>query len=261
MQGEKKQTVALRYRRSDADVPILVPSGDRHPDAYATFLPPPQFGARFGVRVLGPGDFHDMALRTLSKAARRRLRELIALRQGIAEQEHPSYWLRRFTTFTPREEKVQKKVEAAIVRDVEKTGRPSSRTARLMELAELKGDPLSFLSRAITGKLSKARLVLWWKGQPLPRGAEIVQQLAHFMYWRNREQFVAAIFCPDLETAFYVYALFQVTGRGFGICLECGEVFQKLRPDSHYCCFSHGEAFRLRRWRAAQREKEAREKK
>lgn len=187
-------------------------------------------------------------------------RTTFALRQGIAEQEHPSYWLRRFTKFTPREERVEKKVEAALVRDIEKTGRPSSRTARLMELAELKGDPLSFLSRAITGKLSKARLVLWWKGQPLPRGADIVQQLAHFMYWQNREQFVPAIFAPDLETAFYVYALFQVTGRGFGICLECGEVFQKLRPDSHYCCFSHGEAFRLRRWRAARR-KEAEKRK
>lgn len=255
MQRASRKSVAPRYRRHETDVPILVLSGDRHPDAYATFLPPEGFGARLGIRVLGPGDFDAMALRTLSKAAQRSLRELIALRQGIADQEHPSYWLRRFITVTPDEEKVQKKVEAALVRDIEKTGRPSSRTARLMELAELKGDPLSFLSRAITGKLSKARLVLWWKGQPLPRGAEVVQRLTHFMYWRNREQFVPAIFCPDLETAFYVYALFQVTGRGFGICLECGEVFQKLRPDSLYCCFSHGEAHRLRRWRAARRKK------
>lgn len=129
-----------------------------------------------------------------------------------------------------------------------------------MAKAQLHGNPLTFLSVAFSQKLSAARLVLWRKGQPRgPRYGsgerELRARIAYLMYWRNREDYVPAIYCPDMETAFYVYAMFSFTGRGLGICLQCGEVFQKIKPDSVYCCFSHAEAYRIRRWREMQRQK------
>jgi len=80
------------------------------------------------------------------------------------------------------------------------------------------------------------------------------------MYYRERD-FIPAIFAPDLETAFFCYALLSFTGRGLGICLECGEVFQRTREDILYCCQSHASAYRLRRWREKQREARKKRKK
>lgn len=258
MQRQSYNSVSPRYRRSETDVPILVPSEQRHPDGYGPGLVP--------IRVLGPGDFDLLAFQGLGKKAKTRLRELIALRQGIAGEEEPSYWLSRFLTQRREEAKLSAKVKRALDRDISKSGRPSAGTKRLIGAAQLRfGDPLAYLSHAFSAKLSGARLVLWWKGQPRFFAGEIsptelAQRVWHVLYWR-KEQFVPAIFCPDMETAFYVYALFRATGRGFGICPECGDVFQKVRTDSLYCCFSHAEAFRVRRWRAEQQRKAAKEAK
>ena len=258
MQRTSHKTVTPRYRRKNKELlPILIPSGDRHHDALATFFVTGL--GNVGLRVLGPGDFDKMAWRGLNKKARAGLRELIALRQGVAEKG-PGHWLRRFAAQKPLEEKFARKVRAALDLDIGKGGRPSCRTKLLLGEARLLGDPLSYLSSAITAKLSRARLVLWWKGQPRdvlppPSESELLQRVAYLMYWRKEEQFAPAIFCPDMETAFYVYALFRMTGSGFGVCAQCGEVFQKTRPDLLYCCFSHGEAYRLRRWRAARKQK------
>ncbi len=254
-----RKTVSLRYKRPATEVPILVPSDPREYDALATFLV--QGLGHVTIRVLGPGDFNKMAFRGLSKKAQSALRELIALRQGIIEQEEPSFWLRRFLKEKPDEERFGRKVTAMLRRDVQKVGQPSALTKRLVGEGQLPGDPLTFLSVAFSRKLSGARLVLWWKGPPRLLGRcgdddlELRDRVAHILYWRNKEHYVPAIYCPEMETAFYVYALFKFTGGGFGICPQCGEVFQKVRPDSLYCCFSHGEAFRLRRWRADRKKK------
>jgi len=285
MQWEKEKSVAFRFKRPDLEVPILVPSGEGRRDAVASFY---VVGlGQMGIRVLRRGDFNEVAYRSLSKRARGELRELIALRQGIVEQEDPSFWLREFLRVKAREGKFKRKVAAAVTDDVpsqsqrvgmtivqDKFGRkilaavtedmkqiwPSQRTRMMIGQVRLFGDPLTRLSVAITKKLARARLVLWWTGPPrmdrVPFNDELEmrERVAYLMHWR-KANYVPAIFCPDMETAFYVYALFQITGRGFGICLHCGEVFQRTRSDLLYCCQSHASAYRLRRWRDAHRKK------
>jgi hypothetical protein len=257
-QWKERKSVTVRYKPSDTNVPILVPCDPRNHDGIATFL-----AYSLGdvcVRVLGPGDFHEMAFKALGTKAQRELRELIALRQGLAVKEEPSVWVGRLLWNKPKEKRMGRKVAVALRRDIQKLGHPSMRTERLMGGTRLHGDPLRFLSVALSKKLSEARLVLWWKGEPRPLrpfrhdDVELRDRIAHFLHWRRKE-YVPAVFCPDMETAFYVYVMFTFTGKGLAICQECGEVFQKPHPDSMYCCFSHGEAYRIRRWRETQRQK------
>jgi len=265
MQRTQGNTVSLRNRQPAKDVPILVRTEDRHPDAQATFLIE---GLGYsGLRVLRAGDFNRTAYKDLEKRAQIELRELINLRQGIIEMDEPSFWADKLGKQSEEEDKIAAKIREALERDIQNLGEPSPETEKLIGEARTLKDPLTYLSAVVSQKLSGARLVLWFKGQPLgfgfaapDRETSLRRQIAHFMHYRKAD-FVPAIYCPDMETAFYVYALFTtLTGRGLGICQECGEVFQKERPDELYCCPSHADAFRVRRWRAEQKQKKGKAK-
>lgn len=256
MQPKKEDPVTSRFKRPDQEVPILMPSGEGRPDGTASFLPSGL--GQVGLRVLRRGDFTKALYWELSKRAQRQLGELIALRQGITK-EGPSYWLAHFLGGKRREEKFGRKVSAALHSDIRKYGRPSERTELMIGRGRLFGDPLTRLSVAVTKKLSRARLVLWWTGlsrrtlDTLENPRELSNRVAHLIYFRGKD-YVPAVFAPDLETAFYVYTLFNFTGRGLGTCPFCSEVFQRTREDQLYCCQSHADAFRLQRWRKEKRE-------
>lgn len=260
MQRVSQKSVTVRYRHPEKEVPILVLAREEgHIDAWVTFL---VAGERVGVRVFRRGDFNEVLYRSLSKKAQRRVRQLIALRQGIAEEE-PSFWLRQFL----RENKFLQKAAAAWDDDFKKFGQLSRQTEKMLRQAWRVGSPLTRLSVLVTKRLSGARLVLWFTEPPGDEGKreppwpqleegsrdeierELESRVAYFTHFR-RGAYVPAILCPQLETAFYVDLLFEITGRGLGICLWCGEVFQKTRTDRLYCCQSHADAYRIQQWRA-----------
>jgi hypothetical protein len=89
-------------------------------------------------------------------------------------------------------------------------------------------DPRWLLSYQMSSKLSSARVVLWWTG----------------------ERLAPAIWCDEMETAFYVRALLNVVGgQGFRICPHCTEPFLQRRSNQSYCSIAHREAHRVARWR------------
>ena len=69
--------------------------------------------------------------------------------------------------------------------------------------------------------------------------------------WWHKGQFVPAIYCKDIETAYYVHTFFIApTGViGWRICPYCTNPFEQSRPDKDYCCDEHGDAYRMARMR------------
>jgi hypothetical protein len=91
-------------------------------------------------------------------------------------------------------------------------------------------DPHRLLSYEITREVSlKAQIALWWKE-------------GHFR---------PAIYCMDLETAYYVHTFFIApTGElGYRVCPKCSEIFFQDRPNDVYCSPGHRESHRVKRWR------------
>jgi hypothetical protein len=267
MQRHRQKSVTSRYRRAAPNVPILVPTKNPKPDGLATFGGPPYEG----VQVLLEGDFTNILLHQLTQDARERLRVLIKCREEIREEVDGSYWTTRLREVNQQEQELVGHV-SQIVELAKRGSKKAAAFIKMMKRIEAKDqaelkmimgrrssgewreDPFSYLSRAISQRLCSARFVLWWKGSPRPTKLrnlkrELHARIDHALAERSN-LLVPAIYCPDLETACYVYELFRFCGRGFGICLECGNMFQKPKDGSLYCSQAHSDAHRIRRWRA-----------
>lgn len=81
----------------------------------------------------------------------------------------------------------------------------------------------------------------------------------HLVLWWNRGQFRPAIYCADLDSAYYVHTfLIAPTGSiGYRVCPHCGDQFFQDRTNQDYCRPAHREAHRVARWRNNQRTAEA----
>ena len=94
------------------------------------------------------------------------------------------------------------------------------------------GDASRLLSYAVSERVTRARIVLWWAAG----------------------DFMPAIYCEDIEACLYAHTfLVAPTGRiGWRICPHCTEPFFQKRPNQDYCRPAHREAHRVARFRHKQ---------
>lgn len=104
-------------------------------------------------------------------------------------------------------------------------------------------DPQRLLSYEVTRKIGfpNVQIALWW----------------------HKGWFVPAIYCKDLETAYYVHTFFIAPSGeiGWRVCPHCSSPFEQSRSDQDYCCNTHGDAYRMARMRFNKGTKSEQEKK
>jgi hypothetical protein len=74
---------------------------------------------------------------------------------------------------------------------------------------------------------------------------------AQLVFWWHNQEFVPAIYCPNLQIAYYIHALFISRNGviGWRVCPWCNEPFEQNRADQEYCIPKHGDAYRMARMR------------
>jgi len=233
-------------------LPVLLPCSHQEQDGLATFLM--EFCSPQPVRVISDADLdvtsgsREEALAAMESFELREFKALVELITALQHKDKLTVALarkhaREALTFK-REHDKQKGLVPASENDLPfgrkliplfglSPGQERKAIARwnLYERGPMaESDEHWLLSQLVSEALDSVRLVLWWSG----------------------EQFEPALYCPDLKAALHTFLLMKVTaGKGWGVCLKCGEFFTKKRPDQMYCSIAHREAHRVARWRAA----------
>ncbi len=210
------------------DIPVLTPCAANKQEGVASFLSQPTPVRRLTVDELEP-------------------RMLKGLLKGLSvnDREHLFGVLDLISALDAKDGLALQKAAERIYRSKAPMHRLMARLAGVppermkdaeymqLKLAGMKAErsPHGVLSRTVSSRLSKSRLVLWWTGK----------------------RFLPALFCPDIETALYVLVLLaKVRGKALVICPKCGQPFVRNRSNQSYCSIEHREAHRVARWRASQ---------
>lgn len=77
------------------------------------------------------------------------------------------------------------------------------------------------------------------------------------VFWWHDQQLEPAIYCPNLQTAYYIHALFisRAGVIGWRVCPWCSNRFEQKRVDQEYCIPKHGDAYRMARMRWERKQK------
>jgi hypothetical protein len=235
----------MKRKASRVGVPILIDCNPEEQEGTAVFgsqqiasLPYPC------VRAFRRDDF-EAAFKTMEPDEREHLGALVLLRSAMQQNdafdiERARGKLSRALTLRLQrhqelgwinfETKTQLKVAQAVrpLYDLkpgsEREALEMHRGYRLEPLSQV--DEKWLLAKEFSRALCSVNVELWWSGSRL----------------------LPALYCCDLTTAAYAFAL--VSTAGWGLCLHCAEFFVQRDPKQIYCSPAHGIAHRVARSRA-----------
>jgi len=232
-----------RSRNNTVTVPILIPCDEHERQGTATFLVPEPRTPQ-PVRTFTSEDLR-VALRKMWKYEREHFLSILALRRGAQENDtlavkHASERLTDALKLKHHYDARAGITESDIdflpflVRHYGLSpGQEKEALDRFTGYYGIGGgaqaDTKRMLSQQMSQALGSVRLVLWWSGT----------------------RFRPALYCSDIKSAPYAFALMQKVG----VCPHCGQLFTPRRPDQNYCSIPHREAHRVARWRAVKRQK------
>jgi hypothetical protein len=219
-------------------IPILIPCGESEQQGVATWLGDVRQVFTY-VRVVTQDDLAPNSkrnpIRSVSESDREFFLAVVALIKGLGDNDRLAIAKARERVVLALGRKQGVDPNSDDVRRVaSELGLEAGQEAVAMELFTIgPGQAVDvgwLFSSVVSGELDSVRLVLWW----------------------HRKQFRPALYCPDLKSALFTLVLMKiVSGRGWGVCPQCGDFYVQKRPDQTYCTVAHREAHRVARWRAA----------
>ena len=210
-----------------------MPASGAKGQGWATFVLMPGTSARVGA--LRSDDLSPAALKRLGKEQKEHFLATIELMKALeskdllalekARQRFEKWYAQKSTPDDPSAQKVGEAV-AHVFGVTEREASDWFYGSGIVGHA--KDDPAWLLSSEISDALREVRFVLWWTGR----------------------QFLPALYCPDVKTAFYTkFLLGKLGGKGIGVCPYCGYPFVKNRSDQVFCSTAHRDIHRVDRWR------------